>query len=418
LHPYKRLTSQKPWIDNGDSVNNNGTLGGLVDKSILVSRLAQLSIDRLARVREHMARDQVDTLVVASQENVMYTTGYESMGATINRRFTWAAVITPDRVLLVAPAAEFAPAIDAGLLPDNIFTFGTFFFSGDSPSSHTSVQSATFEIAFGKALAGLRPKRVVAENMYLPGSIQAALPAPVADAASWMLNVRARKLPFEIELMRKVTEITQKAINAGIASARIGMTDKDVARVVASEMSLGGGLPRNLTVVGGHRSALADVMSSERVLKPGDLLRFDVGCSLYGYKSDMARTAVVGEPTKLQSSRYAAILAGLEAELEFVKAGVVARDVFHHGVAAVEAHGLAPYQRQHIGHAIGISVYEWPVITPDCTEPLQAGSTFCLETPFYEPGWGGMMAEETGVVTESGFELFSTIDRSLRVIPD
>jgi hypothetical protein len=29
-----------------------------------------------------------------------------------------------------------------------------------------------------------------------------------------------------------------------------------------------------------------------------------------------------------------------------------------------------------------------------------------------------MMAEETGVVTESGFELFSTIDRSLRVIPD
>ena len=49
--------------------------------------------------------------------------------------------------------------------------------------------------------------------------------------------------------------------------------------------------------------------------------------------------------------------------------------------------------------------------------PPQPGSTFCIETPYYEPGWGGMMVEDTGLVTDDGFALFSTIDRTLRIVP-
>jgi Xaa-Pro aminopeptidase len=41
---------------------------------------------------------------------------------------------------------------------------------------------------------------------------------------------------------------------------------------------------------------------------------------------------------------------------------------------------------------------------------------FCFETPYYEIGWGGMMVEDTLVITERGCELLSVSDRSLRVI--
>ena len=390
------------------------------DKTPLTAELAQLALDRLGRMRRRMDLDGIDAVVVASPENVLYATGYESMGATINRRYAYAAIVTSADILLVAPAADFAPAIDAGLEPGHVFPFGTFFFSGDTPSAHTEVRHPSFDAAFAAALSGLACRRVVAEEAFLPRAATAAIAARsehVADASPWMLALRGIKLPFEVALLRQVTEITQAAIEAGIAAAAVGVTDKEVAAVVASRMSLGGGLPRNLTVVGGLRSALADAMSTERPLQPGDLLRFDVGCSFYGYKSDMARTAVIGEPTHLQATRYAALLAGLEAEIELLRAGVRASDVFETGVAAVERHGLRPFRRQHIGHAIGMAVYEHPVITPDCDAVLTAGSTFCIETPYYEPGWGGMMVEDTGLVTDDGFELFSTIDRTLRIVP-
>nr|WP_237684418.1 M24 family metallopeptidase [Pseudaminobacter soli] len=124
-----------------------------------------------------------------------------------------------------------------------------------------------------------------------------------------------------------------------------------------------------------------------------------------------ARTAVIGEPTKLQAERYAALLEGLDVTIDAMKPGVRARDVFDSGVTAVEAKGFRPYRRQHIGHAIGMAVYEAPVIMPESSDILQAGSTFCLETPYYEPGWGGMMVEDTGLLADNGFELLSTIDR-------
>lgn len=385
----------------------------------LVTQLKILADERIEVVRRSMEAGGYDLLVVASPENVLYATGFESMGATINRRYSYAALVTKDDVLMVVPAADFAPAIDAGIAPDKVHTFGKFFFSGTTPSAHLEVKSGTFEDALSQALRRLNPASVLAERAYLSVAAQdvlAAGAAEIADATPWMLALRGRKLPFEIALLRHATCITERAIEAGIAAAAIGVTDKEVASVVASHMASAGGLPRNVTVVGGMRSALADAMSTERPLERGNLLRFDIGCSFYGYKSDMARTAVIGEPTSLQSARYDALLHGLHVAVEKTRAGARASDIFEAGVKAVEDKGLRPYRRQHIGHAIGMTVYETPVVTPESGEVLQAGSVFCLETPYYEPGWGGMMVEDTGLVTERGFELFSTIDRSLRVV--
>lgn len=183
---------------------------------------------------------------------------------------------------------------------------------------------------------------------------------------------------------------------------------------VATAMVAGGGAPRFVVVATGARSALADAFPSPNVCRTGDLLRFDVGCQLGGYWSDIARTAVHGEPTPLQSHRYDALLAGLHRELKVAAPGVTAGDVFDAAVETVEDRGLRPYRRHHAGHAIGLSIYEAPVVRAGEQMVLEPGMVFCLETPYYEPGWGGMMVEDTGVVTDRGFELFTSIDRSLR----
>jgi Xaa-Pro aminopeptidase len=75
------------------------------------------------------------------------------------------------------------------------------------------------------------------------------------------------------------------------------------------------------------------------------------------------------------------------------------------------------YRRQHCGHGIGLSIYEPPVIAPDVDAALEDGMTFCFETPYYELGWGGMMVEDTVVITEDGIEMLCSGRRDLLVVP-
>jgi Xaa-Pro aminopeptidase len=90
--------------------------------------------------------------------------------------------------------------------------------------------------------------------------------------------------------------------------------------------------------------------------------------------------------------------------------------LFDAAVSAVEEAGLRPYRRHHCGHGIGSSVYEPPIVSPAASTPLVPGMVLCLETPFYELGWGGMMVEDTVVVTDDAYRMLTRSDRSLREI--
>lgn len=97
---------------------------------------------------------------------------------------------------------------------------------------------------------------------------------------------------------------------------------------------------------------------------------------------------------------------------------MAAEELFHRAIEVVEqTGGPNPYRRQHCGHGIGLEVYEAPIVRPDSPTPLEPGMTFCFETPYYELGWGGMMVEDTLVVTDDGVRLLTDRARGLTVIP-
>jgi Xaa-Pro aminopeptidase len=373
-----------------------------------------LAAARLGRLREELAGAPYDALVLTSPEGVCYATGYRSVAGQIFAGHAMAAVVTEDEVWLVCPAADGAAAVDAGVDPERIVPYGRFYFAGDGPATAMSDRHAGFPDALAGPLRRLRGRRLGAEG---PAAPLVAELAGAVDATDWMLGVRAVKLPGEQALLRAAARLAEDGIEAALAAARVGVTERELASAVAAAMVVGGGEPRFVVVTAGPRSPLADAFPTDRPCQAGDLLRFDVGCVYQGYWSDIARTAVVGEPTDRQRTRYDALLAGLHAELDTARPGVTAREVFRAAHRTVEAAGLAPYRRHHAGHAIGLSVYERPVVSPEATLPLAPGMVFCLETPYYELGWGGMMVEDTGVVTDAGFMLFTHIDRSLRVVP-
>lgn len=376
-----------------------------------------LSVQRRTRLQTALAEAAFDVVLLTSAASVHYASGFRSVAASVFSEYMMAAVVSPTQLLLVVGAGDVAAALDSGITAEELVSYGTFFFEGMTESEFNRYPD--FATAITAAISRMSgPESVLGvESSVRTMAMTSVVTSRLVDATDWLMELRAVKLPAEQRLLRAAANIAEEGIAAGIAGIVPGSREHDVADLVAKTMAARGGEPRFVVVTSGDRSALSDAFASDRKIQPGDLVRFDIGCLYDGYWSDIARTAVVGPPSPSQSSRYAALHAGLLAELEQARPGLTAGELFDVGVNIVRAGGLAQYRRHHVGHAIGLSVYERPIIAPDATTVLQPGMVFCLETPYYQLGWGGMMVEDTGVVTEDGFELFSTLDRELAVVP-
>jgi Xaa-Pro aminopeptidase len=223
------------------------------------------------------------------------------------------------------------------------------------------------------------------------------------------------KAPEEIEKIRHAAQITERGMERALRHAAPGVTEIELSVLIADAIRSGGGIPRLLSVTTGERTALADTYATRKKLAKGELLRLDIGCTVDGYWADTARTAVIGAPASYQQERYDALLAGELAQLDLAKPGIFASDLFSVAVEAVRKGALPNYQRTHCGHGIGIAAHEFPTLSSDNRDVfIEENMVLCVETPYYEIGWGGMMVEDMIVIRQAGCELLTNLPRELR----
>jgi Xaa-Pro aminopeptidase len=169
-------------------------------------------------------------------------------------------------------------------------------------------------------------------------------------------------------------------------------------------------------VAAGPHTAFANVQPSARKIRRGDIIRFDVGGRYNHYRADIARNAVLGEPSAKLKTYHHAIRAGLLRGIEMVKPGARAADIFEAAVATVRKEGLPHYARNHVGHGIGLDGYDAPDFSPGSREVLEENMVICLETPYYELGFAGLQVEDMIRVTRDGFESLMSTGSELRVL--
>jgi Xaa-Pro dipeptidase len=369
--------------------------------------------------------DDVGAVVSCTNTNKGYLSGYHSMTHDIVPEYLSAVVATRDKAVLVTSASDAGPAYELLDDPDLIFRYGTFYFEASEAAGPLEFDLPGFPdffAALGHALATVAPpnQRVGVDRsrgaMLDPIVAEICGASSAVDVTEAILRARRIKLPGEVELIRHATQLVEAGIEAILAGGRAGMTEFDFAALVTEKMVAGGGVPRLVSVTSGPRSALADAYPTFRKIAAGELIRLDASCFVGGFSSDMARTFVIGEPTKLSDTRYKAIAAGLEEELSRVRAGALVRDVFDGAVQTVRQQGIPSYRRHHCGHGLGLGGYEHPIIAENSDATLETGMCLCLETPYYQLGWGGMMVEDTILVTEHGYEPITTIPRKLFLI--
>jgi Xaa-Pro aminopeptidase len=235
--------------------------------------------------------------------------------------------------------------------------------------------------------------------------------ATLVPAYALFRELRAVKSPAEVEKLETVARLTEDAIHTALAIAAPGVTEREMARVVASEMAKKDAIPLMIALGFGPKSAHPNSIPTDRPLRAGDVIRFDVGARCDGYHSDLARVGSLGEPNRELAHLYDAMLAGQQAALDALRPGVAVRDLFEVGMRAARDAGAPHYVRHHIGHGIGLEFYDEPVITGRSTWTIEPGMVINIETPIYELGLGGVQTEDTVVVIGDGFRFLTSGQR-------
>jgi Xaa-Pro aminopeptidase len=220
----------------------------------------------------------------------------------------------------------------------------------------------------------------------------------LVPAAAALLTVRRVKSPYEIECLARALGIAEEALNAVLQMLKPGVTEREAAALYRSEVLRRDADLYPCSIAFGERTWISLPSPTERALKMGDLVRFDVGAVFKGYYSSVGRTAVMGEPGPRQEAALEAVQAGLEAGVDAVKPG------------------LPDFKRGHVGHAIGLEPYERPKLDAGKATTLEAGEVLRIEVPHLEIGWGGVGLRDTVLVTTSGSRVLNRSVRGLVVL--
>jgi len=259
-------------------------------------------------------------------------------------------------------------------------------------------------------------------------SLEAAVPGvSFLDGANLFRMIRLQKTTEEIERIRAAAALNEDALAAFHAELAVGKTEREIASHYYRTVAAGGGKWSWFHLGGGRRSA-SIYPPSDRPFEMGDGFFFDAGMRLDHYCGDVGCCGSFGEPGAERKLQWNAIQAGLAEAFNTIKAGVKPSEIFRAAVAGAKKAGLPNYNGAFCGHTIGIEARELPYtlseptvlsdpFLPESSDiPFPAGAVLSVELPSGKFGEGGVHAEYTALVTETGMEHLGSPNREHFVV--
>ncbi len=279
--------------------------------------------------------------------------------------------------------------------------------------TYTEFEDVPHQVLAEQMLAAGIRGRVGYERRWIPAYIlddlEVALEGKITlvPADEVFDRLRAIKTPEEIAILEQAARATSRAIRQSFTPGH--ETELDVAKDLTAGIMLGGASEVPFMVLASGRRALPGhpYPTGDR-MQPGDAIRTDVGGRFGTYVSDLARTGVIGQAGPVLKKTYATLAAIHGEILGAVKPGMPAKSLIDRTAELFKQANL-PFSPHLVGHNLGISAHEWPILNIYETGRLQTGMVLCIEHG-YATDTFKLHIENTGVLTESGLRLFSEDD--------
>ena len=287
------------------------------------------------------------------------------------------------------------------------------------------------------------PSTVYLEKDIIPVAVlerfQKYFPFKTIEAAdAQILKVRALKSDYELSLMRQSGRIHQRVMEELVPGMlREGMTELDFFCEMFNAFIKEGhqgivrwGMFQAESILGhatfGESSLYPTAMNSPSGnygmspavpmngcphirLRRGDLVYIDTGCGVGGYHTDKSMTYMFGEslPTAaIEAHQQCVEIMNLVAYQ--LRPGAVPSVIYNEIISSLSPGFLENFMGfgkgavKFLGHGIGLTIDEPPVIANGFNEPIEEGMVFAIEPKKGIPGIGLVGTENTYIVTPEG----------------
>jgi len=270
------------------------------------------------------------------------------------------------------------------------------------------------------------------------------------DASNAIRSVRMIKSSYEIEQIRKASQMLDSAWRCLPEWIRAGATELEVLAQMEKHLRLLGHqgilrtrgfnyevgygafsagdnacFPTSFPGSTGFKGLYAAISNtgSRRRLEAGEPLLVDIAGGYGGYLADAARTFSLG-PLPPDMRQAHALLLELNREIEsMLMPGAKCSRICDY---AFEKTGESPFASgfmgagdnymQYLGHGIGLELDEWPVLSPKSDACLESGMVLAIEPKIFFPDRGGVGIENMYRITDTGFEKLTPFNEDIIVV--
>ena len=362
---------------------------------------------RLERARELMRRYKLDAMLLTGGSSLLYFTAAR-WGQS--ERFFGTLIPAKGNCLCVCPSFEEGRAreqLERGPLADaRVLTWA------EDENPYRVLARGMQSIGLSTATLGIEEHTPF---VFADAIAKAAPQLKIASATPVTAGCRMLKSPHELELMRIANQATLQVYEAVYKALAPGMTQRQADALIAAAYERVG-FRGAASVEVGSSSSLPHGSAAAQIIREGQVVMIDDGCTVEGYNSDITRTFVYGAASDEMKRVFDVVHRAQKAALEAAKPGVECQAV---DAAARKVIGDASYGpgykyfTHRLGHGIGLDGHEWPYLVRGNTLPLEHGMTFSDEPGVYLPGKFGVRLEDDMYITSDGAKLFTPPSPSL-----
>jgi Xaa-Pro aminopeptidase len=246
-------------------------------------------------------------------------------------------------------------------------------------------------------------------------AIEGAKPVELVPLEDVMATIRKVKDDNEIDLIRKSVGVAEEAFDAIRSEIKEGQAENYLAGLLVFELRSRGASNSSFPVIvaAGANSSLPHYRPGETLIQRDQPLLVDWGALYKGYCSDLTRTLMVGRVNNKIKQIYKTALDAQNAAIAFLRPGVTTRQADQVARDVIDRAGFGKEFGHGLGHGIGREIHELPSMRKiGGEEELRPGMVVTVEPGIYLPGEGGVRIEDDVLITHSGCEVLSTLDRS------
>jgi Xaa-Pro aminopeptidase len=379
---------------------------------------------RLERLRTRLADEGLDAYFGTRPENSRYLTGFElGDGEEKVSGSSGRFLVSADETVVLADSRYRLQALE------------------QCPTTRVEPITGEVDLRWRELLDGLRPiaggreagraRRVGVEAAFVSHALWTKLAATdpsveLVPVVGWIETLRSVKEPSELERIGVACAISDRALQDTLTDIRPGVTEKELALALEWRIRTGGAeaLAFDVACLSGPRAALPHGTPGPRAITEGEVLLFDFGAQVEGYRSDMTRTLFVGEPSDRDLALYGIVASAQRAAMDALEDALAAgrpaqvREIDAAARSVIDAAGYLSSFGHGLGHGIGLATHELPSLGRLVEATLPSPTVFSVEPGIYLDGVTGIRIEDL-VVYDTGaatLEVLTGFPREVTVV--